>query len=93
MEVFGNDFPLDQDSVNGQDPFNLSVIEAIATCIIKECRESALGTCLLFELERFVDSLTMNPLIADFPMRDIFRFVRFEDGLPKSAILQREKLE
>ena len=71
----------------------LSVIQAFTQKIMLACRESALGTCLMAELERFIDALEMHPQISDFPIDDIFKLRLQREGLPNSVILQKEKLE
>ena len=44
------------------------------------------------DLEHFIDSLELYKPIADFKVLELFKFSRFEDGLPKSIILQKERL-
>lgn len=71
----------------------LSVIQAFTQKIILTCKDSALGTCLMAELERFVDALEMHQNISDFPIEDIFKLRLQQEGLPNSVILQKERIE
>ena len=57
------------------------------------CEKSSLGTCMMNEMQKFVEVLEMYRPLAEFPMQGIFKLSRFEEGLPKSIILQTEKLE
>ena len=47
---------------------------------------------MMTDLKNFIESLDMYKTIADFPMQELFKFVRFEDGLPKSIIMQKDKI-
>ena len=57
------------------------------------CEASPLGNCLVNEMRRFVEILEMYKPIADFPIQGIFQLSKMQEGLPKSIILQTEKLE
>ena len=48
---------------------------------------------MMNEMQKFVEVLEMYRPLAEFPMQGIFKLSRFEEGLPKSIILQTEKLE
>ena len=71
----------------------LTVQQAFKDNIMVECKESPLGICLMREMSRFIEVLDLYKPIADFSIQEIFKLSRFEDGLPKSIILQKEKLE
>ena len=45
------------------------------------------------EMQRFVEILDLYKPIADFNINELFKLSMFEEGLPKSIILQKEKLE
>ena len=71
---------------------DVNVLDAFRNFILRDCRDNSLGTCLVFELQRFVEALEMNEQIAKFQIKDIFRKSRFEEGLPKSIILQTDRI-
>ena len=71
----------------------MTIKEAFTDIILQECKESPLGTCLMREMQRFVEILDLYRPIADFHITEIFKLSRFEEGLPKSIILQKEKLD
>ena len=45
------------------------------------------------EMQRFVEILDLYRPIADFHITAVFKLSRFEESLPKSIILQKEKLD
>lgn len=48
------------------------MLTAFAAKIMAACKESALGTSLMPELERFVEVLEIYKPIGDFPIHQIF---------------------
>ena len=66
---------------------NYTVYEAFTNDVFMACKQSALGTCMISELRRFVEALEIYKPIADFKIKDIFQFSKQDDGLPKSIIL------
>lgn len=71
---------------------DVSILEAFSVHLQRDCRDNALGTCLVYEIQRFVEALEMYEQIANFPIKELFCTTRFEEGLPKSVILQKEKI-
>ena len=65
----------------------MSILKAVSEHIVRDCHHNALTACLVNELDHFIDSLEMYEQVANFPIRDLFKFARFEEGLPKSIIL------
>ena len=70
-----------------------TVFEAFANEILIACKQSALGTCMISEMRRFVEVLETYRPIADFKIKDIFKYSKGDEGMPKSIILQKERLE
>ena len=69
----------------------MTILDAFAGKILPSCKQSALGTSVISEIQRFVEILELYKQVADFPICAVFKLSRFEDGLPKSIILQKEK--
>ena len=38
---------------------DVSILEAFSVYLLRDCRDNALGTCLVYEIERFIDALEM----------------------------------
>ena len=47
---------------------DLTVCDAFTNRILRDCKETALGTSLMTELKYFIESLELNYMIAEFPI-------------------------
>lgn len=56
---------------------SMTIKEAFTNIILQECKESPLGTCLIREMQRFVEILDLYRPIADFHITKIFKLSRF----------------
>ena len=48
---------------------------------------------MMQELDHFMEVLDMYKPVAEFPLLDIFKYRKLDEGLPRSIIMQHERLE
>ena len=76
-----------------RDLHDVSILTALSDHILRDCRDNSISTCMVYELQRFIESLELFPQVAEFQIKDLFQHVQAQAGLPMSVILQFEKLQ